>query len=107
MQSENGSRDLPHPAVRHSPVDRRERATLVRVACVLPEHWGEGVGTDLLNRLFDSLRAAGHQSVWLAVIADNDVGRSFYDKHGFDVHEERTVELAGQEVNDIVLVRDL
>ncbi|WP_227379049.1 GNAT family N-acetyltransferase [Haladaptatus halobius] len=74
---------------------------------VLPEYWGEGVGTGLLNRLFDSLRATGHESVWLAVLADNDVGRSFYDKHGFDVHEERMVELAGEEVDDVVLVRDL
>ncbi|WP_227380089.1 GNAT family N-acetyltransferase [Haladaptatus halobius] len=74
---------------------------------VLPEYWGKGAGTNLLNRLFDSFRAAGHESVWLSVMADNDVGRSFYDKHGFNVHEERTVELTEQEIDDVILVRGL
>ncbi|MFH5797251.1 GNAT family N-acetyltransferase [Haladaptatus sp. CMAA 1911] len=86
----------------HGPAD----ATIGRIY-VLPEYWGEGAGTQLLNRLFDSFRAAGHESVWLGVMAGNEVGRSFYDKHGFEVHEERTVELAGEKVDDIVLVRDL
>jgi ribosomal protein S18 acetylase RimI-like enzyme len=74
---------------------------------VLPEYWGEGAGAQLLNRLFDTFQAAGHESVWLSVMAGNEVGRSFYDKHGFEVHEERTIELAGEEVDDVVLVRDL
>lgn len=72
-----------------------------------PDYWGEGVGTELLGRLFDALREAGCESVWLAVMADNEVGRAFYDKHGFAVHEERTQELAGQAVEDVILVREL
>ena len=40
-------------------------------------------------------------------MAENDVGRSFYDTRGFEVHEERTVELADQEIDDVVLIRDL
>ncbi len=74
---------------------------------VHPDRWGEGHGSELLERLFDAFRAAGHEDVWLAVVADNDVGRSFYDRHGFAVHEERTVEHAGVEIDDVVLVRDL
>lgn len=74
---------------------------------VLPEYWGKGVGTELLHRLFDGLRADGQDSVWLSVMADNNVGKSFYDKHSFKVYEERTVELAGRKVKDEVLVRDL
>lgn len=74
---------------------------------VHPDRWGEGYGSQLLARLFDALRAEGHEDVWLAVLADNDVGRSFYDDHGFAVHEERSVELAGQSVEDVVLARDL
>lgn len=74
---------------------------------VLPEYWGEELGTELLERLFDIFRTDGCESVWLIVMADNAVGRSFYDKHGFEVHEERTVELAGQEVDDVVLIRGL
>jgi ribosomal protein S18 acetylase RimI-like enzyme len=74
---------------------------------VLPKRWGEGLGTELLDQLFDIFRTDDCESVWLTVMADNDVGRSFYDRHSFDVHEERTVELAGQEVDDVVLTRGL
>ncbi len=74
---------------------------------VHPDRWGEGHGSGLLDRLFEALRTEGHDSVWLAVLADNEVGRSFYDAHGFTVHEERTVELAGVETGDVVLVREL
>lgn len=81
--------------------------TAVGAIYVLPEYWGEGFGTELLERLFDAFRTDDHKSVWLAVMADNDVGRSFYDKHGFEIHEKRTVELADQEVDDIVLTREL
>lgn len=74
---------------------------------VHPDRWGEGYGTALLDRLFEELRAAGGESVWLAVVADNEVGRSFYDRRGFEVHEERTVEMFGTEVEDCVMVREL
>ena len=74
---------------------------------VHPEHWGEGLGTKLLQRLFNVFRADNQESVWLSVMANNDVGRSFYDKHGFDMYESRTTELAGEEVDDMILVRDL
>jgi ribosomal protein S18 acetylase RimI-like enzyme len=74
---------------------------------VHPDHWGDGHGSALLERLFDAFRTAGHEDVWLAVVADNEVGRSFYDSHGFVVHEERTVEHFGVEFDDVVLVREL
>lgn len=74
---------------------------------VHPDCWGEGHGSALLERLFDAFRADGHESVWLAVLADNEVGRSFYDDHGFALQEERSVELAGVQTTDVVLVRDL
>jgi len=74
---------------------------------VHPDQWGKGIGTRLLHRLFDAFREREWNSVCLAVLTGNEVGRSFYEKHGFEVHEERTVELAGQQVDDIVLVRDI
>lgn len=74
---------------------------------VLPDHWSEGIGSELLDRLFDTLREQGHDSIWLSVMADNDVGRSFYDEHGFDVDGKHVASIGGQEVEEIVLVRDL
>lgn len=40
-------------------------------------------------------------------MAGNDVGRSFDDEHGFDVHDERTGNIAEEDIDDIILVRDL
>lgn len=74
---------------------------------VHPDHWGDGYGSRLLERLFDAFRAEGYDSVWLAVMAENEVGRSFYEGHGFELHEERTVEHVGEPVDDVVLVREL
>ena len=74
---------------------------------LLPAYWGAGIGTALLERVFDELRAAGHDEVWLSVMADNSVGRAFYEKHGFEIHDRQTTELAGQEITDLVLRRDL
>jgi ribosomal protein S18 acetylase RimI-like enzyme len=89
------------------PTDDGPADAVVTRIYLRPAHWGEGYGSALLERLFDALRADGHESVWLAVLADNNVARSFYDDHGFAVHEERTVVLAGREADDVVLVRDL
>lgn len=74
---------------------------------VRPAYWRERIGTKLLHRLFDAFRERDWNSICLAVLADNHVARSFYDTHGFEVHEERTIELVRQEVDDLVLVRDL
>lgn len=74
---------------------------------VHPERWGNGAGTELLTRLFDALRAEDCDSVWLAVMAENDVARGFYEKHGFETYQARTVEHVGHEVEDRVLVREL
>lgn len=79
----------------------------VRKLYVVPERWGEGHGTALLEEVFDVLRAHGHESVWVAVLADNDVALPFYDKHGFELEEERTIDLMGNEYDDVLLVRDL
>lgn len=89
------------------PSDEGPADAVVTRIYLRPAHWGEGYGTALLERLFEALRSDGHESVWLAVLADNEVARSFYDRHGFEVHEERTVVLAGQEADDVVLVRGL
>ena len=74
---------------------------------ISPANWGDGVGTTLLERLCTALRTDGHDSVWLSVMADNDVGRAFYAKHAFEIHERRIAELAGQDVTELILVKDL
>lgn len=50
---------------------------------VRPDRWGEGIGTALLERAQDYLREE-YDRLWLAVLADNEVGVSFYDSAGFE-----------------------
>lgn len=74
---------------------------------VRPSRWGEGSGSALLDALHDRLRDIGCESVWLPVLADNDVGRSFYADHGYGVHEERETEVGGVKAPELVLRRNL
>lgn len=74
---------------------------------VRPAHWGAGIGSELLATLHDRLRADGHGSVSLVVLAENDVGRSFYAGHGYAVHEERTSTVGGVRARELVLHREL
>jgi ribosomal protein S18 acetylase RimI-like enzyme len=59
---------------------------------VTPERWDEGVGTALLRAVAERLRARGFERLRATVLAENDIGRAFYDRRGFDPvdsHEER------------------
>lgn len=89
------------------PTDDGPADVVVRAIYVRPEHWGAGTGSALLSTLHDRLRARGCADVWLAVLAENDVGRSFYDDHGYEHHETRTDEVGGIETDELVLRRPL
>lgn len=80
---------------------------VVAAIYVRPEQWGEGHGSVLLERLHERLRDLGCEDVRLAVLADNYVGRSFYERHGYECHERRTTEVGGVEAEGLVLRRSL
>lgn len=50
---------------------------------VHPDRWGAGIGTDLLEAIEETL-AAEFDRLWLAVLAENEVGVSFYESQGFE-----------------------
>ncbi len=50
---------------------------------VHPDHWGEGVGSDLLSAGIEQFPEPIAR-LSLAVLTDNDIGRRFYEKHGFE-----------------------
>lgn len=67
---------------------------------VVPERWGNGTGTALLDRVESELGDRGVTTCELAVLAENDVGVSFYESRGFDRFETDEVELAGVETTE-------
>lgn len=89
------------------PTDEGPADGVVAAIYVRPDAWGAGTGSALLEALHDRLRSLGCASVWLAVLAANDVGRSFYADHGYERHEDRVGEIAGVEVDELVLTRSL
>lgn len=48
-----------------------------------PDRWGEGIGRALLKRVQDAL-SGEYDRLYLAVLADNEVGVSFYESTGFE-----------------------
>lgn len=49
-------------------------------------HRGSGIAAQLLKAGEDTIAAAGHRQAWLAVVAENDRARSFYERHGWRDH---------------------
>ena len=62
---------------------------------VVPERWGEGVGSRLFERELAALEAQGVERVELEVLAQNAVGRGFYESRGFEAVGESPDDLFG------------
>jgi ribosomal protein S18 acetylase RimI-like enzyme len=88
------------------PDDDGVEAELVRIY-VHPDHWGAGAGSTMLDAVCAPLERAGVERLHAVVAADNDVGRSFYERRGFTVRERRETELSGETFDVLVVVLDL
>lgn len=64
---------------------------------VRPDHRGNGIGSELLERAERELIDAGADRVCLEVLAANDAAQRFYERHGYDPHR---VELEKSPEND-------
>lgn len=67
-----------------------------------PDHWGEGIGSRLLDRVEAFLADRGYDRLRFRVLAENDVGTSFYRSRGYEVVEETETELGGEVVSELV-----
>lgn len=73
---------------------------------VTPRHWGESVGTALLNRglaaLPDRVR-----TLRLEMLEGNDIGARFYESRGFERTGTREYEIASETYPTVIYARDL
>jgi ribosomal protein S18 acetylase RimI-like enzyme len=65
---------------------------------VLPEAWGTGLGTALIERGEEELRARGFDVATLDVLADNPRARRFYERQGWVAGETQQSTFLGHEV---------
>lgn len=84
-----------------SPDPEREAAVRVGRLYVRPDAWGEGQGTRLVDALCELL-PDGVERLRLVVLAENDVGVSFYESYGFERVGSRVEEHGGGEHEEYV-----
>ncbi|WP_435064771.1 GNAT family N-acetyltransferase [Halobaculum sp. EA56] len=79
---------------------------VLRRIYVRPDAWGEGVGTALVRATARRF-LADHDRLSAVVLADNEVGRSFYDSLGFETVGRQTTSLGGEEREERIVAADL
>jgi ribosomal protein S18 acetylase RimI-like enzyme len=74
---------------------------VVGLLYVDPDHWGIGIGSALWDRGLTALRERGAERVSVRVFAENDLGRSFYEKNGLELTGHIQEDLFGQSVETV------
>jgi ribosomal protein S18 acetylase RimI-like enzyme len=73
-----------------------------------PDAWGRGIGSTLLVRSTEHLRARGYTSATLWVLSTNEMGRRFYERHGWKLEGARqTYPIGGVELEEIRYLMEL
>ncbi|WP_137283978.1 GNAT family N-acetyltransferase [Halorussus salinisoli] len=86
--------------------DEDAAAQLPRIY-VHPDHWGEGVGSAIIDRIETWVAERGAERLRLVVLADNEVGNAFYERRGYRTVGSRESEFAGETVTDYVREKEL
>jgi ribosomal protein S18 acetylase RimI-like enzyme len=73
----------------------------------LPDYWGSGIGTAMLGRVARRLVEAGYDRISAVVLADNEVGRSFYEARAFEEIGRQTTTFGGEEHEEVIVAADL
>ncbi len=77
-----------------------DRTATLSAIYVAPDRWGEGIGSELLGTFEAWCRRQGYDAVQFRVLADNDVGTSFYEGHGYRPDDTVEAELFGESVEE-------
>ena len=72
---------------------------------VHPDRWNEGIGTALLEAMEERLTEMGMETLQAMVLADNEMGNAFYEKHGFEKTDEAETQLDGTTRRENVYAR--
>ncbi|MCO8246392.1 MULTISPECIES: GNAT family N-acetyltransferase [unclassified Haladaptatus] len=67
-----------------------------------PDHWGDGIGSALYERLRSDLRDINMKRIRAMVLSENTRGTGFYRRLGFEKSDEATVEIGDGEYGESV-----
>ncbi|WP_436344747.1 N-acetyltransferase family protein [Natronorubrum sp. FCH18a] len=67
-----------------------------------PDVWNDGIGTELLQTFEEHCRQQGVELIQFSVLDENEIGLSFYRKHGYTETEERTTDRFGEPITERV-----
>jgi GNAT superfamily N-acetyltransferase len=84
-------------------IDGRQRqgeGARLRWFIVAPEFQGKGIGHLLLRKAVEFCRESGHRRVYLWTFEGLDAARALYEREGFQICEEHTVEQWGIELTE-------
>lgn len=78
-----------------------DRGTVLRVY-VHPDARRAGLGSDLLDATLADLSAVGADAIEAMVLAENELGRRFYEAAGFELDAEGETTIAGESYRECV-----
>ncbi|SHH22581.1 GNAT family N-acetyltransferase [Halobaculum gomorrense] len=90
----------------HARYDSGVGNVVLRRIYVAPDAWGEGVGTALLGAVAHRF-VDDHDRISAVVFAENGVGLSFYERHGFETVGEQTTAFGDGEHDERIVAADL
>ena len=70
------------------------------IICIhsLCDNWGKGYGSIMMNHILNEIKNSGYNSVLLWVFENNTRARSFYEKHGFELTDNKQISYGAVEV---------
>jgi ribosomal protein S18 acetylase RimI-like enzyme len=84
-------------------VEDETGGTILRVY-VAPDHRGDGIGSDLLERAREALADRGAERVRAMVLAENEPGNEFYRRFGFELRERNETRIGEESYRENVYI---
>ena len=84
------------------PTETNEDTASLWAIYVDPAQWRAGIGTALLTEFEAFCWRNSYIRIRIRVLAENKVGRSFYEKHGYEVVKDRDTTVFGEETRELV-----
>ncbi len=90
----------PHCIAAWSKSRKPQFSDCAELICIhsLCDNWGQGYGSMMMNHIIDEIKKSGYNSVLLWVFKKNTRARRFYEKHGFELTDNKQISYDAVEV---------